>query len=104
VDEDTDETCVPDNASQELIGDLDALERSCNDLLRVFGDKQEAETVPSPAMMLAVVFAAAWLTVDSHGEPFSTKVPYSRRSSVFAAPAGATCDEKSGPSLLARGS
>jgi hypothetical protein len=59
MDGDTDETYVPENASQELIGDLHALERSCNDLLRVFGDKQEAETVPSPAMTPSVVLAAA---------------------------------------------
>jgi hypothetical protein len=58
MDEDTDETYVPENASQELIDDLDALERSCNDLFHMFGDKPEAETVSSPAMAPAGVLAA----------------------------------------------
>lgn len=46
--DDTDKMYVPENASHELIDDLDALERSCDDLLRVFGDKHEAKTVSSP--------------------------------------------------------
>ena len=94
---------MPENALQELIDELDVLERSCNDLLRVFGDKQEAETVSSRAMTPAVVSAAVSRTVDSYGEPFPTKVRYSRPPPVFAALAGAACNEKTAPSLLARG-